>query len=320
MDPDAWVRVVQCPVDAVDGYDDCNPFNEAYGNADASGAITLEVRANALIRPGWSATEVVDCRTGGACILAIADDGDAISSRVPLPFDPDGPLAPPPAASIAPTEALTDGQAVNVTAPGLVWSSDVLLVQCRRRGPRPGRLRRGHGDVPAGRRRRLPRHPVPGVRIRSPWPARRSTAAHRARACSSPRPTTCGHRRSTAVVPLAFDPDAEIVPPTLTATPDTDLVDGQTVTVAGQGFAADWVFVSMCAPEATTYNDCLGSDSYADVGPTGEFSVRTKLSTLVPTATGEVDCRTSAEPCLLVATSRLDLLAAGRPGRAALRP
>ncbi|MDD9369943.1 MAG: neocarzinostatin apoprotein domain-containing protein, partial [Acidimicrobiales bacterium] len=303
MNPDAWVRVVQCPVDAVDGYDDCNPFNEAYGNADASGAITLEVRANALIRPGWSETEVVDCRTGGACILAIADDGDAISSRVPLPFDPDGPLAPPPAASIAPTEALTDVQVVNVTASGLVWSSDVLLIQCR------AAAALGQGDCDGDTATSLP--VGDDGSLATPFRVSAQIAvAGEVIDCRTPGAcvlvASADYLRSAekqAVVPLAFDPDAEIVLPTLTATPDTDLVDGQTVTVAGQGFAADWVFVSMCAPEATTYDDCLGGDSYADVGPTGEFSVETEVSTIVPTATGEIDCRTSAEPCLLVATS-----------------
>ena len=117
-----------------------------------------------------------------------------------------------------------------------------------------------------------------------------------------------------AVVPLTFDPATEIVRPTLTATPDTELVDGQTVTVTGEGFMSGYVFVSMCAPGATFYDDCLGGDTFAEVDPTGSFSVQTKVSAVVSTATDEVDCRTSADPCVLIATS--GSITSARAGRA----
>lgn len=317
LGPEAWVRAVQCPVGAVDVYNDCDVFGESYTTADASGTATLAVRANARIWRGWSGGEPVDCRTGDGCTLTVTTDGDGIVAQVPLSFAPDGPLAPPPTASIAPDGLLSDAQSVEVHASGFVWSSQVLLVQCRAGAP----ITRGDCDqdvMTSGMVGHDGSVATPlQVFAEIALPTGETVDCRPADACVIvATPDYLQSPEKQAVVPLTFDPATEIVRPTLTATPDTDLVDGQTVTVTGEGFMSGYVFVNMCAPGATFYDDCLGSDTFAEVDGTGSFSVRTKVSALVPTATGEVDCRTSADPCVLIATS--GSITSARAGRADL--
>ena len=78
-----------------------------------------------------------DCRVAGACVLAVAEDETAIVAQAPLPFAPDGPLAPPPVMSVSPADMVGHNQAVTVTASGLVWSSNAAVVQCAA-APSPG--------------------------------------------------------------------------------------------------------------------------------------------------------------------------------------
>lgn len=314
MTPGAWVSAVQCPVGAVDRYNDCDPFDEAYDEADASGAATLTMRAKARITPGWNGEEQVDCRTGDGCIVGVTGDSEEIVARLPLPFDPDGPLAPAPVAQVSPTGLLADGQIVDLTASGLVWSSDVQVAQCR---VAPTMTRNdcdyevasywpvGDDGVLAARSRVFAEIGLPtGEVIDCRTPGTCVLVAS---------PDYLSDPGKQAVAPITFDPATEIVRPTLTATPDADLVDGQTVTLTGEGFVSDYVFVYLCAPGTPSYDDCLDTNTYAQVSAAGAFSVTTKVSTIVPTAAGEVDCRSSAEPCALIATS--GSLTSARAGR-----
>src|SRR5690606_5735240 len=115
MTPWAQVSATQCPVGAVHSWNGCDPVSEAYAQADASGAVTLRIRAKARISLDWSGTEQVDCRTGDGCIVAITSDGENMVAQLPLPFDPDGPLAPAPVAQVSPTGLLDHGEVVDLT-------------------------------------------------------------------------------------------------------------------------------------------------------------------------------------------------------------
>ncbi|MGH9113417.1 MAG: neocarzinostatin apoprotein domain-containing protein, partial [Acidimicrobiales bacterium] len=120
----------------------------------------------------------------------------------------------------------------------------------------------------------------------------------------------------SAVAPLAFDPDAEPIVPTLTVTPDADLVDGQTVSVTGSGFRPDhWVGLLLCSSDPS-YENCQYTDGFAEIGPDGTFTTELTAYALIATDAGDVDCRTSAEPCLLVAAG--GSLTSPRAGRAPL--
>ena len=64
---------------------------------------------------------------GGREIRAPNDDGTGRRDPwLPLAFDPDEPLVPPPVATVTPDTDLVDGQVVEVSATGLI--DDVLVV------------------------------------------------------------------------------------------------------------------------------------------------------------------------------------------------
>ena len=119
----------------------------------------------------------------------------------------------------------------------------------------------------------------------------------------------------TASVPITFDPATVLLPPpTLTVTPDTDLVDGQTVEVAGTGFIPGVsLALAQCAAGETDIDDCRVA-GLAEVDGAGVLSDDTDIdvATSFPTAVADVDCR--VEACELVAAS----FAGGILARAAL--
>lgn len=143
--------------------------------------------------------------------------------------------------------------------------------------------------------------------------------------------STCAfHIDFIAVVdaPIAFDPDAPLLPPpTITVTPDHDLVDGDVMVVEGTGFSeGDGVDYAECAPGATSvYDDeCHPLDNGSALAqswngspgaqpPAGEYAMRhvgadgafhDRLWAYAKPYTGPPrrDCR--VEPCELVAGVR----------------
>lgn len=104
--------------------------------------------------------------------------------------------------------------------------------------------------------------------------------------------------------PLTFDPDAPFAdPPTLTVTPSTDLVDHQTLTAEGTGFAPDSpVLVTECPANAQAVDACDANAFFrADTDGNGSFSIPVATSTLIDGGSIEADCRTT--DCMFVASS-----------------
>ena len=268
----------------------------------------------------------VDCRAPGACVLiaALYDEtaGDYVeAARAPLGFDPDGPLAPPPTLTVSPG----DGAGRRPVGDG---------VGCRRaRGLRRARAVRGGaermGGLRPGHATSSWRHPAApssrrggcspsSARGPAPWTAGRPAAA-----CLAATVTGSFTSGETATVPLVFDPAAPLLPPpTLTVSPSTDLVDGETVSVEGSGFVRVpefWpVQLYQCAPGPAP-DRCRQAGEQVYVDGEGGFALDVAVTARVPVPGGQHDCRTGADPCVLVATSLGAGLAARRRRRAGLR-
>src|SRR5690606_33245722 len=106
-----------------------------------------------------------------------------------------------------------------------------------------------------------------------------------------------------ALAPLEFDPTTEVVPPTLTVEPSTALVDGRTVTVTGSGVTPGWMAFYACTPAlAGEYEECVWLETDVQADSAGTVAVDLEVPAIIPTYTGEVDCRTTAQPCQLVGT------------------
>ncbi len=103
---------------------------------------------------------------------------------------------------------------------------------------------------------------------------------------------------------IAFQ-DIPIVPPVLTVTPSTDLVDGQTVTITGKGFRAHEAYaLSECAAGSTDGSECVAADGIGAValvvakGRAGRFSTSFQVARVLTLFDGTVDCAV-APGCVL---------------------
>lgn len=315
---DGYVDVLQCPSGATTR-EDCDL---RYGGLEWSysgGTVTVPYRVTALLYPGSDeiSSPAVDCRKSGACVLRVFVDpddgvpGDELLEDIPLRFDPDAGLAPPPTISVTPDEQLDDLEGLQVSGSGFVWSiyADVLqcvadpteLGDCERDSSRSSSLSES-GDFVAGGTAAVP---IPALAVIE-------TRNHGIVDCREPDSCVMAATgpfslvpERTATAPLRFDPDAEIVLPTLTVTPDHDLADGDTVTVTGSDLyrRVPSPTVAICHAEAAELNDCERL-AWPEVDIAGHFSqdVTVPASFTPPEATDEVDCRSVSDPCVLVAS------------------
>lgn len=121
-------RILQCRL-PVDEEADCDEDTESYAGIDRTGYLAETYRLEGLLRIDGAD---VDCRTTDCALLVGGrDDSLARHAIVPLDFDPDAPLGPPPTITITPDTDLLDGQIVDVEGEGLRTKSYLLLFPCR---------------------------------------------------------------------------------------------------------------------------------------------------------------------------------------------
>lgn len=187
--------------------------------------------------------------------------------------------APTPTVTATPSTGLVDGQVVAAHGEGFDGSRDgyVLIRQCA-----AGHTRRGcHvSDVAAD--------PMQGpggtvdqdIRVQAVFRGEDGVDVD----CRVAPGTCVLHaltEANTAVIdaPLSFDPSAPLEsPPTVTVTPDTDLVDGQVVHVQVDGFLpSDWVRVALC-DGPSPFDRCFeGTDLAGDLVSDSTGHVETDL-------------------------------------------
>jgi LPXTG-motif cell wall-anchored protein len=303
-----FVQAGQCAAGAGVDFDACDFGDFRGATADGSGHATLELAVDAVLAVGsFEAPEELDCRPAGTCVILVfpgfEDQQGAFEPfEVPLGFDPGAPLAPPPTVSVDPREGLVDGQEVTVTAEGLVWEDDGVAVLCRT-DPRSANEDCDFNTLAFFA---VTDDRTATVQLRVTALIETGSGVVDCRepeACVVVVTTDSGRSaRKLGIAPIAFDPDAEVVPPTVTVTPDQDLVDGQTVSASGTGFTTDFAQLWECPPGGDE-SSCEFVGFVEGVGPDGGFTQEVTLAAILVGETGSVDCRTSAEPCVLVATS-----------------
>ncbi|HET6833188.1 MAG TPA: neocarzinostatin apoprotein domain-containing protein, partial [Acidimicrobiales bacterium] len=298
MQPHASVYVTQCTADADDVFEHCAFSDLAFGDTDGSGHARLSLKVDALLALG-DGTQGIDCRPS-ACAIGVISEQLGLAAAAPLHFDSDAPLAPPPTLTVTPDDGLTDLQTVEIRGSGLVWSDFARVAQC---AAAPINIFDCDFETVLD---------VDTMETDSFTADFRVSAAIFTENrdfvdCREPGACVLALMSSestsaakSAVVPLAFDPDTELIVGTITVTPDTDLVDGQTVSVAGTGFPADrHVSFYVCASDRPG-DGCQWTPNFATVDAAGTFHSDVVVSAVVPTDGGEVDCRT-AGTCVLVA-------------------
>jgi hypothetical protein len=109
---------------------------------------------------------------------------------------------------------------------------------------------------------------------------------------------------SAADVFLDFDPNGPLPTAAVTVTPDTDLLNFQSVTVAGTGFTpSSGVQAVQCKTGATSYQDCIQFGGFALTSPTGAFSLQLSVRRVLHLVGGDFDCASAADACSLVSAS-----------------
>jgi LPXTG-motif cell wall-anchored protein len=298
------VQVAQCTAGGGPNIEACDFLDTRGGIADGSGNASFELRVDAVMAVGgFEGTDELDCRAAGACVILVFPGFDAQGFQpieVPLSFEPGAPLAPPPTVTVDPQEGLVDGQQVRVTAAGLVWEDDGFALLCRA-NPTSSVDCDFNSSAPflvaEDRTATVQLHVTAFIETGNGVVDCREPDA-----CVVVVTTDRGRStRKAGVGPIAFDPDGEVVPPALTITPDNDLVDGQTVSATATGFTSDFLELLQCPPDDDN-SSCEFVGFVEATGPDGGFTQNATLSAIVIGETASVDCRTSAEPCVLVAT------------------
>lgn len=110
----------------------------------------------------------------------------------------------------------------------------------------------------------------------------------------------------------ATDTRAEEASRSITVTPDSDLVDGQVVTVDGTGFADDGITGIFQCAKAMGLDGCDFS-SVVIFNPNADtFSREVRVDAILHTEAGDIDCRTHVHGCRLAANDRPSLANAAK--------
>ena len=109
---------------------------------------------------------------------------------------------------------------------------------------------------------------------------------------------------------LTFPAEDDVVAAAVavTVTPDTDLVNGQTVTVAGTGYSPNrQIVIVQCLELATSAADCdTERYKYVPTDGTGAFSTTWEVRRIAHTANGIVDCGDAPGTCRVIAANPSD--------------
>ena len=223
-----------------------------------------------------------------------------------------GAAAAAPTVTATPADGLTDGQTIRITSTGL---ADAFALQCSSAprsladcdlmtGATP--LEPAAGGTASGERRLFAVIHTEG---------RGTVDCRIAGSCVVAATVFSGSDplEGSVTTPVAFDAAAPLLPaPTITATPSTDLVDGQVVRVEGRDLGhrgAAGVQVLQCGPQPS-FASCRSlmdpNSEPPEPGPDGSLTLDVRVWQVITTDQGDIDCRApSGGPrCVLVATTR----------------
>ncbi|MGZ4727511.1 MAG: neocarzinostatin apoprotein domain-containing protein [Acidimicrobiales bacterium] len=205
--------------------------------------------------------------------------------------------------TVTPSTGLIDGQAVHVSATGLGANTGWAMEQCVQNhlieGCDPSTATYGGTDASGNF--------STDVAVRTILHTQIGTIDCRtnAEACVLGASTTGGPTGAVSAV-LGFDPSGPLLPPPVVhATPDTGLIDAQTVAVDGTGFrpGSTYLEIRQCTSGATQVSQCHSGSyqNYYPVNPDGSFHSSTRVHGLLATDGGAiVDCRLSPTACVLM--------------------
>ena len=271
---------------------------------DIDGNVTIGINVARGISNRFSGP--IDCIDPGTeCVITVYGSDELEEVRIPITFDPNAPIPPPPTATASPDRDLDWRQPVAVTGSGYVPNSAVVIQQCAT-----------VADGPFG-----PLVQCAGAYVPQPIDANGNLdttfTARRWITNGSSDPFDCsaafglcylqiefltGLGSAPAPVPLGFDPTSVQPPgPPVTVTPHDGLTEGDVVQVAGSGFSPNaTIGLAQCTPGPLSISDCDITRSV--IGPAdaqGAFAMSFTVSEVIQTQNGEVRCADAPGTCVL---------------------
>jgi acetyl esterase/lipase len=310
------LAVIPCVTGATQ-WDDCDFEAGNDVELDDTGAFETELAMTAIL--STPAHPRVDCRVAGGCVVLATSAFDPDSTvAVPVEFEPDGPLLPPPSLTVGPSIDLVDGQLVHVEGSRFRFDTTFAATafQCSAGDPSWDTCR------PLSNRIELDDNGAFGVdlalsaRINVGGEGGPTTIDCRATAqpCQLVVSTREPGSSRAGRAETRFDPDGPLIPdPTIALNPGTDLHDFTNLTVEGTNFTPG---------EMTDVRVCSAADLDICDNENGESPTADDHGAIVTQIAGwaefedwagqAVDCRVTPG-CLVTATDRARALTGTAP-------
>jgi hypothetical protein len=286
--PSTEYGIIECQTGATD-ISGCDISNPPFLTTDDTGAFSTSYEAVRVI----TVQSPIDCAQADACILAVAPLSGTIAASTPISFA-DVTIVPP-TMMATPSTGLTDEESITVSGSGYTPDAQLLLAECQ--APATGTaIDESTCDITTF-------FPLQADATGS------FSASYEVTRVIEPdtTPIDCAvsacvlmaanddNANQLASVPISFV-DSTIPTPVLSATPSTNLKDGQKITVTGQDFRPnDSVTLVECPAGSTVGFECDGFGSVGNsigvtVDPSGNISATFSVARLVTPGLGSVDC------------------------------
>jgi hypothetical protein len=304
--PNVFVGWAECRNNHSGDAGDCDVTHTGSTLTDGAGAFSAPFTVRRMLH---TANGDVDCAAApGTCNVGSAKISDhSEGAGMALTFDPSAPIPPPPVVTVTPNTGLLYFQSVTVAGSGFTPGATVGWAECKNnQSGDAADCDTGHSGFAT----------TDGSgAFSSTFTVRRILHTGNGDVDCAAAPETC--RLGAADLSdysvgggmaLTFDPDAPIPPPpTLTVAPDTDLVDGQSVTVTGGDFPPNTLVVmSQCTTATQPAGFCGFIDGSATTDADGAFTTTFNVRRAVydfgvfPVA-GVVDCASAPQLCSIIA-------------------
>jgi len=257
--PGEFVSILQCAAQNLDKTPCSESFNYGGGGqADPTGAVAFGLTVRRAVRVD---NERFDCASAvGACVVVVQASGGP-AGTAPLSFDPSVPLPPPPTLTVTPSDGLGDGDIVHVSGAGFTPNAPIALLQCPSDsvvvfGCQSEYQRYLQADVNGAFTTAIKVDREQEVFGPTPEPTSVDCAESAGRCVVIA--FDYNDDLDSASAPISFDPSKPPAPPpSATASPNSGLVDGQTVTITSDGFPPGAaLFMVQCVAGSTDGSGC----------------------------------------------------------------
>lgn len=292
--------LVECPSGDTDALD-CDAGTVEPAKADATGSFSSTYTAVRTIVGFESGTDT-DCAAAAGCALTAFDSNLTAVAETPISF---ADVAIVPATLTAdPSTGLLDGQKITVSGTEFAANSPVLLIECQSAADTvdcSGSLAEVTADSSGSF---STSYPVTRIIEGLDGPVDCAQGSGCVITASN------GDGTAQASAPIMFA-DVAIIPPVMTASPSTNLNDGQTVAVTGKGFrAGEELGLSECAAGSTDGSECVLEDGLGNVGEVkanraGRISTTFNVARVITLIGGTIDC-SEAPGCVIGAVDLED--------------